>query len=86
MLADRAFCAGLLRKQMLARGITSAIPPKSNRKFPAEFDKKTYKGWHVVENYFGKQKENRGIARRSRKTDQSFTAFVSLAEIMIELR
>jgi len=86
LLADRAFDADWLRNDMLARGITPVIPPKSNRKFPAEFDKETYKWRHLVEKYFGKLKENRGIAMRSCKTDQSFTAFISLAATLIELR
>lgn len=82
LLADKAFDADWLRNDLLARD----IPPKSNRKFPAEFDKETYKWRHLVENYFGKLKENRGIAMRSCKTDQSFTAFISLAATMIELK
>jgi len=86
LLADRAFDADWLRNDLLERGITPVIPPKSNRKFPAEFDKETYKWRHLVENYFGKLKENRGIAMRSCKTDQSFTAFISLAATLIELR
>jgi transposase len=86
LLADRAFDADWLRNDLLAHNIIPIIPPKSNRKFPAEFDKETYKWRHLVENYFGKLKENRGIAMRSCKTDQSFTAFISLAATMIELR
>ncbi len=86
LLADRAFDADWLRNDLLERGITPVIPPKSNRKFPAEFDKATYKWRHLIENYFGKLKENRGIAMRSCKTDQSFTAFISLAATLIELR
>lgn len=42
LLADRAFDADWLRNDLLARDITPVIPPKSNRKFPAEFDKETY--------------------------------------------
>ncbi|NOX40593.1 MAG: transposase, partial [Alphaproteobacteria bacterium] len=65
LLADRAFDADWLQNDMLERGITPVIPPKSNRKSPAKFDKETYKWRHLVENYFGKLKENRGIAMRS---------------------
>jgi len=86
LLADRAFDADWLRNDLLARDIIPVIPPKSNRKFPAEFDKETYKWRHLIENYFGKLKENRGIAMRSCKTDQSFTAFISIAATLIELR
>lgn len=86
LLSDRAFGADWLRNDLLDRNIIPVIPPKSNRKFPAEFDKDTYKWRHPIENYFGKLKKNRGIAMRSCKTDQSFTAFISLAATMIELR
>lgn len=86
LLADRAFDADWLRNDLLNRGITPVIPPKSNRKFPAEFDKETYTWRHLIENYFGELKENRGIAMRSCKTDQSFKAFISIAAAIIQIR
>jgi transposase len=85
MLADRAFDADWLRMALTERGITPVIPPKSNRRFPATFDKETYKWRHLIENYFGKLKENRGIAMRSCKTDQSFAAFISMAATLIQI-
>ena len=66
--------------------IIPVMPPKSNRKFPATLDKETYKWRHLIENYFGKLKENRGIAIRSCKTDQSFKAFISIAAAIIQTR
>jgi transposase len=48
--------------------------------------KETYKWRHLIENYFGKLKENRGIAMRSCKTDQSFKAFISIAATIIHIR
>ena len=86
LLADRAFDADWLRNDLPDRGITPVIPPKSNRRFPAEFDKETYKWRHLIENYFGKLKENREIAMRSCKTDLRFKAFISLAATIIHLR
>ncbi len=86
LLADRAFDADWLRTALTERSIAPVIPPKSNRRFPAEFDKETYKWRHLIENYFGKLKENRGIAMRSCKTDQSFKAFISLAASISQLR
>lgn len=86
LLADRAFDADWLRKSLKDRGVIPVIPPKSNRKFPAEFDAETYKWRHLVENYFGKLKENRGIAMRSCKTDQSFKAFISIAPTIIQCK
>lgn len=86
LLADRAFDADWLRNDLLDRDIIPVIPPKSNRKFPATFDRETYKWRHLIENYFGKLKENRGIAMRSCKTDQSFKAFISIAAAIIQTR
>ena len=85
-LADRGFDADWLRNDLLDRDIIPVIPPKSNRKFPATFCKETYKWRHLIENYFGKLKENRGIAMRSCKTDQSFEAFISIAAAIIQTR
>ena len=86
LLADRAFDADWLRNDLKERGIIPVIPPKTNRKFPAAFDKETYKWRHLIENYFGKLKENRGIAMRSCKTDQSFKAFIAIAATLIQTR
>ena len=86
LLADRAFDADWLREILKENSIIPVIPPKSNRRFPAEFDKEAYKWRHLIENYFGKLKENRGIAMRSCKTDTSFKAFVSLAAAIIQLK
>lgn len=48
LMADRAFDADWLRNDLLDRNIIPVIPPKSNRKFPAEFDKETYKWQHLM--------------------------------------
>ena len=60
LLADRAFDADWLRTDLIKRDIIPVIPPKSNRKFPAELDKETYKWRHLIENYFGKLKKTEG--------------------------
>ena len=86
LLADRAFDADWLRFALDEQDITPVIPPKSNRRFPAKFDKETYKWRHLIENYFGKLKENRWIAMHSCKTDQSFKAFISIAATTIHTR
>ena len=70
LLADRALDADWLRIDLIKRDIIPVIPPKSNRKFPAEFDKETYKWRHLIENYFRKLKEKKiGLAARSCKKD-----------------
>ena len=86
LLADRAFDANWLREALTNAQIKAVIPPKSNRRFPAEFDRDTYKWRHLIENFFGKLKEFRGIATRYCKTDDSFTAFISLVATVIRTR
>ena len=86
LLADRAFDANWLRDTLAEAGIVAVIPPKSNRRFPAEFDRDTYKWRHLIENFFQKIKEYRGIATRFCKTDTSYTALISLAATVIRLK
>ena len=83
LLADRAFDANWLRDALPEAKIEAVIPPKSNRRLPAEFDRDTYKWRHLIETFFGKLKEFRGIATRYCKTDTSFAAFISFAATVI---
>ncbi len=79
LLADRAFDANWVREAHAEAGIVAVIPPKSNRRFPADFDRDTYKWRHLIENFFQKIKEYRGIATRFCKTDTTYSALISLA-------
>ena len=45
----------------------------------------TYRWRHLIEKFFGKLKEFRGIATRYCKTDESFTALISIAATVIRL-
>ena len=86
MLADRAFDANWVREALAEAGIVAVIPPKSNRRFPADFDRDTYKWRHLIENFFQKLKEYRGIAMRCCKTDTSYAAFIALTATVIRLK
>ena len=86
LLADRAFDADWLREALTGAGIEPVIPPKSNRRFPAEFDRETYKWRHLIENFFGKLKEFKRIALRACKTDASFAAMIYAAAALIATR
>ena len=86
MLADRAFDADWLRKSLSTHGISPVIPPRKNQKHPADYDKEMYKWRHLVENFFQKIKDYRGIATRYCKTDASFAAFISLASTVLWLK
>ncbi len=68
LLADKAFDANWLRTNLAERGAQSVIPPRKHRKIPINYDVEMYKWRHLIENYFAKIKEFRGIATRYDKT------------------
>lgn len=84
--ADCAFDANWLRENLKVAGIMPVIPPKSNRKFPPEFDKYSCKWRHLIENYFQKLKEFKFIALRACKTDQSFSSMIYQVAAIINSR
>ena len=86
LLADKAFDADWLLKDLEARGATAVIPPKANRKVQRDYDKDVYKWRLLVENYFAKIKEFRGIATRYDKSDCSYAACWNLAVTLIASR
>ena len=86
LLADKAFDANWLRKELDKRGAIAVIPPRKTRKIQFEYDKEIYKWRHLVENYFAKIKEFRGIATRYDKTDTSFVANINLVATIIAAR
>ena len=53
--------------------VEAVIPPKSNQKDPWEFDQDKYRWRHLIENFFAKLKQYRGIATRY---DQRACAFL----------
>ena len=86
MLADRAFDANWLLEELDKRGAPAVIPPKSNRIVQRAYDKDAYCWRHMVENYFAKIKEFRGIATRYDKTDSSYAANWNLVAALIASR
>ena len=83
LLADRAFDANWLRTELKERAAVAVIPPRSNRIQQIDYDKEIYKWRHLVENYFAKIKEFRGIATRYDKTDTSYAANLNLVAAII---
>jgi transposase len=86
LLGDKAFDADWLRAELDDRGAAAVIPPKANRKARLDYDKAMYRWRHLIENYFAKLKEFRGIATRYDKTDTSFRANICLAAAVIAAR
>ena len=86
LLGDKAFDADWLRAELDQRGASAVIPPRSNRKHQFAYDKEMYKWRHLIENYFAKIKEFRGIATRYDKTDTSYAANLNLVAAIIAAR
>ncbi len=86
LMADRAFDADHLRQNLHDRGATAVIPAKRNRKINIPHDEEAYKWRHLIENYFCKIKEFRGVNTRYDKTDSSYQATWNIAAAIIALR
>ena len=84
-MADKAYGAKAIRDFITGAGAGYCIPPKSNEKHPWECDWFHYKERHLVECFFQKLKQFRGVATRYNKLARRFLAFVQLACIMIWL-
>ena len=84
--ADKAFDADRLLQDLDERGATAVIPPKSNRKVQRDYDTHMYKWRRLIENYFAKIKEFRGMATRYDKTDTSYAANRHLCAMLIATR
>ena len=63
VLADKAYDADWIREMIWEQGAIDVIPPKANRKLPADFDAELYKERNKIERFFGRLKSSfRSIA------------------------
>ena len=86
LIADKAFDADArVREPLAAAGKSAVIPPRPNRRTPADFDPDLYKARHLIENFFAKLKQFRAIATRYDKTARNFLAAVHFAASLIWL-
>ena len=83
LLADKAYDTDKIRGLCASSKTETCIPPKSNRKCPAEYDPELYKKRRIIENMFGRLKDWRGIAMRFCRCAHTFDSFVCLALIQI---
>ncbi len=86
MLADKAFDADHLRQTLATRNAEAVIPAKRNRIVHIPHDEAAYKWRHLIENYFSKIKEFRGVNTLYDKTDSSYKATWNIAATIIALR
>jgi len=86
LLADKAFDADHLRRDLNGRNAKAVIPAKRNRLVHIPHDEEMYKWRHLVENYFCKIREFRSVNTRYDKTDTSYRATWNIAATIIALR
>ena len=83
MIADKAFDNDKLLKSIETMGAVAVIPPTANRKTQRDYDKHYYKERNLIERFFCKLKNFRGIATRYCKRGKYFLESVKLASAMI---
>lgn len=86
IIADKGFDADeRVIKPLLKTGKTVVIPPRGCRKEKRDYDKELYKARHLIENFFARLKQYRGIATRYDKIALNFLAGIYLAASVIWL-
>jgi transposase len=86
LLADKAYDAQECVLDLLAKaGVQGVIPPKQNRKEQRVYDKELYKARHLIENFFSKLKQFKGIATRYDKRTKTYLGAIYLAAAVIWL-
>ena len=72
VLADKGYDAQEFRRHILELGMTPVIPPRSNRKEPADYDRHLYRERHLVECFINQMKHYRRIFSRFEKLDTRY--------------
>jgi len=86
LLADIAYAArARLLDRLEQHQVEAVIPPKSNQKEPWEFDQDKYRWRHLIENFFAKLKQYRGIATRYDKRACAFLGAIHWVAAVIWL-
>jgi transposase len=85
VLEDMGYDSNEHRQCLRSNNNTPVIFGRKNRKIPIIYDKSLYKLRRQIEIFFGKLKENKRLAMRYDKSDQSFFSFIALAAVKIFL-
>jgi transposase len=86
IIADKAYDVDArVITPLVERGVECVIPSKKNRLQPRLYDKELYKTRHLIENFFAKLKQFRGIATRYDKRSLNFLGGIYLAASLILL-
>ena len=86
VLADKGYDAQEFRQHILELGMMPVIPPRSNRKAPADYDRHLCRERHLVECFINKIKHYRRIFSRFEKLDTRYLGFLHFTAALIWLR
>ena len=78
-VADKGYDADPLRRSLRRAGAVPVIPGRSNRKRQVRYDRKRYRGRHLIENAFCRLKDFRRVATRYDKLARNHLSGVALA-------
>jgi transposase len=81
LLMDKAYEGDACRAKAKECGMLPVVPPKRNRLVPWEYDEELYKGRNVVERHFRNIKQFRRVFTRYDKLDETYNAFIAIANI-----
>ena len=86
VLADKAYDADWLRRQIEAAGAAPNIPPMAHRRRKPCFSPVLYRGRNRIERFFNRIKHFRRLATRYEKHASNFLAMLKLAATHLWLR
>lgn len=86
VVADKAYDSDKTLGTIAQMEAIAVIPPKSNRKEQRNYDKEYYKDRNLIERFFCRLKQFRGIATRYCKRGKYFLEAVKLASSIILMR
>jgi len=83
LLADKGYDTNAIRAKAAERKAWANIPPKATRKGSFSFSRWVYRQRNLVERFFNKIKQFRGIATRYDKRPENYLAAVKLVAARI---
>jgi len=83
LLADKGYDSNAIRAKAAERKAWANIPPKANRKGSFAFSRWVYRQRNLVERFFNRIKQFRGIATRYDKRPENYLAALKLVAIKI---